>query len=171
MDRIDAMRIFVAAADAGAFVEAARRLRIAAPSVTRAIAALEERLEIPLFERTTRSVRLTDAGRSFLPECRRALEALHHAEAVAAGTRDEARGELSVTAPATFGRMFVKPPPKDASRAVPFVTSGPVGLHTGFNVRIRFMRNLGIVIGPEVAVQFPDVLLNIDIPLGVEAAF
>jgi hypothetical protein len=67
--------------------------------------------------------------------------------------------------------MFVKPPPKDPNRNVPYVTSGPVGLHSGINVRIRFLRNFGIVIGPEISVQLPDVLLNLELPIGVEAAF
>jgi hypothetical protein len=72
---------------------------------------------------------------------------------------------------ATYGRMFVKPPPKDPNREVPFITSGPVGLHTGINVRIRFLRNFGVVIGPEVSVQLPDFLLNLELPIGVEGAF
>ncbi len=103
------MRVFVTVADAGAFTRAARELRTSPPSVTRAIAALEERLGARLFERTTRVVRLTDAGRAFVPECRRILAAVEEAEARVTGAFVEPRGELAVTAPALFGRTHVMP--------------------------------------------------------------
>jgi hypothetical protein len=61
-DRLDALTIFVAVAERQSFAEAARHLRRSPASVTRAVAALEERLQTRLFNRTTRSVALTDAG-------------------------------------------------------------------------------------------------------------
>src|SRR5260370_40945569 len=72
MDRIDELAIFVAVADHGSFVAAARRLRRSPAAVTRAVAALEDRLAPRLLNRTTRAVALTDAGPRYLDQCRRA---------------------------------------------------------------------------------------------------
>src|SRR5690349_11262448 len=99
MDRIDEMRVFVAVADAGGFASAARRLTLSPPAVTRAIAALEARTGARLLHRTTRAVRLTDAGVRFLADCRRILAEIEDAEASAAGSHAEPRGRVAVTAP------------------------------------------------------------------------
>jgi hypothetical protein len=72
---------------------------------------------------------------------------------------------------ATYGQIQAKPPPKDAARAAPYVTSGPVGLHTGVNVRFRVHRNFGFIVSPEIDFQLPAVLFNGDLSAGVEAAF
>jgi hypothetical protein len=72
---------------------------------------------------------------------------------------------------ATYGQIQAKPPPRDPSRAAPYVVSGPVGLHTGINFRWRLHRNFGLIISPELDFQFPDVLFNADLAGGVEAAF
>jgi hypothetical protein len=71
----------------------------------------------------------------------------------------------------TYGQIQAKPPPKDPARPAPYVISGPFGGHTGFNFRWRVHRNFGLIIGPEIDVQFPDLLFNVDIGGGVEAAF
>ena len=70
MDYLDTLRCFVAVADAGGFAVAGRRLGCSATAVTRAIAALETRLGVLLFQRSTRMVRLTEAGERFLQDCR-----------------------------------------------------------------------------------------------------
>jgi DNA-binding transcriptional LysR family regulator len=72
MDRLDELAIFVAVAEQGSFVAAARRLGRSPSAVTRAVAALEDRLAVRLFNRTTRSVATTDAGARYLDLCRRA---------------------------------------------------------------------------------------------------
>ena len=109
MDHLDSLRTFVAVADAGGLARAARQRGCSAPAVTRAIAALEKRLGTPLLLRTTRSLRLTEAGEAFLTDCRRILGELDAAEAAVSGRREEPQGVLSVTAPATFGRRHVAP--------------------------------------------------------------
>ena len=109
MDRLDCLSAFVAVADQGGFATAARHLRVSPPAVTRAVVALEGRLGVMLFHRTTRSVRLTENGASFLPRCRQALSDLRDAEEAAMGARAEPRGTLAVTAPVMFGRMHVAP--------------------------------------------------------------
>jgi DNA-binding transcriptional LysR family regulator len=109
MDRVDAMRVFVAVAEHRGFSAAGRRLRLSPPAITRAIAALERRLGARLLHRTTRIVRLTEAGGRFLADCHRILAELEEAEASAAGSHREPRGLISITAPAMFGRVHVAP--------------------------------------------------------------
>ena len=108
-DRLDALAIFVAVAERQSFVEAARQLSRSPASVTRAVGALEERLQTRLFNRTTRSVALTDAGARYLDRCRRLLATYDELEAVNFGERVEPRGWINVTAPAMFGRLHVLP--------------------------------------------------------------
>lgn len=109
MDRLDGMRVFVAVAEAGGFAPAARALRLSPPAVTRAVAALEDRIGSRLLHRTTRTVRLTEAGVRFLADAKRILAELEEAEATAAGAHAEPRGQLVVTAPLLFGTMHVAP--------------------------------------------------------------
>jgi len=109
MDRLEAIRAFVAVATTGSFAEAARRRVMSPSAVTRSIAALEEQLGLQLFNRTTRSVRLTERGEIYLDRCRRILEDLDEAERQARGEDAEPRGMLTVTAPIVFGRLHVLP--------------------------------------------------------------
>ncbi|WP_437286149.1 LysR family transcriptional regulator [Sorangium sp. So ce406] len=109
MDRLDTLRVFIAVAEEEGFAPAARRLSMSPPAVTRAIAALEERIGARLLHRTTRIVRLTEAGARFLTDCKRILGEIEEAEASAAGSHAELRGQIGVTAPVMFGRMFVAP--------------------------------------------------------------
>lgn len=109
MDRLHQMRIFVAVADEGGFSAAARRLDQSAPAVTRAIAGLEEHLGVKLFDRTTRYVRVTDAGDRFLEDARRILSEVEAAEEAAAGINAKPKGLLTVTAPLMFGKQYVLP--------------------------------------------------------------
>ncbi|HEV3247975.1 MAG TPA: LysR family transcriptional regulator [Beijerinckiaceae bacterium] len=109
MDRLDSLAIFVAVAEEGSFVSAARRLHRSPAAVTRAVAALEDRLATRLLNRTTRAVALTDAGARYLDRCRRALAEFEALELSAASERTEPRGLLTVTAPEIFGRLHVLP--------------------------------------------------------------
>lgn len=109
MDRFETMRVFAAVADEGGFAAAARRLSLSPPMVTRAVAALEERLGTRLLHRTTRRVQLTEAGTRFLADCRRLLGELEEAEASVAGIHGTPRGPLAITAPILFGRRYVSP--------------------------------------------------------------
>jgi DNA-binding transcriptional LysR family regulator len=109
MDRLETMRVFVAVAEERGFAPAARRLALSPPAVTRAIAALERRIGARLLQRTTRVVRFTEAGARYFADCKRILADLETAETAAAANHAEPRGELVVTAPLVFGRMFVAP--------------------------------------------------------------
>jgi DNA-binding transcriptional LysR family regulator len=109
VDRLEAMRVFVAVAEAESFASAARKLALSAPVVTRAVAALEQRIGSRLFRRTTRIVKLTQAGERFLGDAKRILRELEQAERAAADLQLEPRGQLSITAPLMFGRLHVAP--------------------------------------------------------------
>lgn len=109
MDRWQAMRIFSQVVDSGSFAQAAKMLHMSPPSVTRAIAALEQQIGTRLLVRTTRSVKLTAAGEGYVADCRRILAEIAEAEANAAGSFTHPAGLLTVTAPALFGRIHVLP--------------------------------------------------------------
>src|SRR5580704_3269049 len=109
MDRIDAMAAFVAAVDEKSLAGAARRLGRSPAAITRAVALLERRAGTRLLYRTTRVVRLTEAGERYIATCRHVLTELEEAELLAAGERSAPRGMLAVTAPAFFGRLYVRP--------------------------------------------------------------
>jgi DNA-binding transcriptional LysR family regulator len=109
VDRLEAMRVFVTVAEKASFAAAARGLGLSAPAVTRAVAGLEDRIGTPLLRRTTRIVRVTEAGERYLADCRRILSEIEDAEASAAGDHAEPRGMVAVTAPVLFGRLFVAP--------------------------------------------------------------
>ncbi|KQQ23511.1 LysR family transcriptional regulator [Methylobacterium sp. Leaf123] len=109
MDRLQGMRVFVRVAESGGFAGAARALAMSPAAVTRAVAALEVAIGARLFIRTTRSVKLTEAGGRYLEDCRRILAELAEAEAAAAGSTATPSGVLTLTAPVQFGRLYVLP--------------------------------------------------------------
>lgn len=109
MDRFHAMRVFMRIAETGGFAEAARQLHMSPPAVTRAVAALEDAIGARLLTRTTRSVRLTEAGARYVEDCRTILAAIEEAEAAAAGLYATPSGMLTVTASVMFGRIYILP--------------------------------------------------------------
>lgn len=109
MDRLQAMATFVAVVDSGGFASAARKLGLSPLVVTRAVAELEAHLGLHLLTRTTRHVRLTDAGARYAEDCRRILSEIEDAEVAASGTGAAARGTLTLTAPVLFGHLYVTP--------------------------------------------------------------
>jgi len=109
MDRIDAMKVFVAALDEGSLAGAGRKLGKSAAAVSRAIAFLEEHVGAALLHRTTRSIRLSETGKRYATACRRILIDLEEADMVAAGEHSAPRGTLTVTAPVAAGEDLVRP--------------------------------------------------------------
>lgn len=109
MDRLQEIEVFVAIAEAGGLSRAATRLRLSPPAVTRALASLEERLGVLLFNRTTRSLTITEPGQRFLERSRRILSDLDEARADVGGDAAAPRGHLTVTASVTFGRSLLAP--------------------------------------------------------------
>jgi DNA-binding transcriptional LysR family regulator len=109
MDRLSAMAAFLAVVDTGGFASAARRLNVSPSVVTRAVSELETRLGVRLLTRTTRSVRVTETGQGYAEDCRRILADLDAADNAAAGAHAAPHGQITLTAPVNFGRMYVLP--------------------------------------------------------------
>jgi DNA-binding transcriptional LysR family regulator len=154
MDRWQAMRVFVKVAETGGFAEAARRLYMSAPAVTRAIASLEDAIGARLLIRTTRSVKLTEAGQRYLIDCQRILADLADAEAAAAGSYTTPSGTLVVTAPVLFGQMHVLPIVMDYLSQHPAVMA-----QTLFLDRVTNLVEEGIDVAIRIG-RLPDSELN-----------
>lgn len=108
-ERLNGIRAFVQATDAGSFSQAAARLGLSKSAVGKAIARLERRLNVRLFHRTTRSLSLTDEGHTFYASCVRALLELENAEAALAARFSTPAGRLRVSLPTMFGTRWVMP--------------------------------------------------------------
>jgi DNA-binding transcriptional LysR family regulator len=109
MSRFHAMQVFVKVAETSGFAEAARQLNMSPPAVTRAVASLEDQIGARLFTRTTRTVKLTEAGTRYFDDCRRILADVAEAEAAAAGSYATPTGVLTVTASVLFGEDYIAP--------------------------------------------------------------
>jgi DNA-binding transcriptional LysR family regulator len=107
LKNLDDLVVFLRAIDRGSFSAAARELHLAPGTVSKQIARLEQLLDVRLFERSTRKVKLTDEGRAVAVHARQALLHLEQAAEVAAESRRTLTGTLRVTAPAPFGRKYV----------------------------------------------------------------
>lgn len=109
MAKLQAMRVFVKVAETSGFAEAARQLNMSPPAVTRAIASLEDLIGTRLFTRTTRAVKLTEAGVHYFDDCQRILADIEEAEAAAAGSFAKPSGTLTISASVLFGQKFIMP--------------------------------------------------------------
>jgi len=109
MDKLHLMTVYIAVAEEEGFAAGARRLGMSPPAVTRAIATLENNLGVKLLNRTTRYVRCTDAGVRYLTDAKNILHEVQAADESAAGINATPQGQLVVTAPVMFGRMYIMP--------------------------------------------------------------
>ena len=100
---------FLATADAGSFTRAAERLHLSSSAVSKSVARLEERLGVLLFERSTRRLKLSEAGRAYYATCKRVLQELADAEDVLAEHATELAGKVRIGVPASYGRLRVMP--------------------------------------------------------------
>lgn len=109
MDRFGTMEAFVRVVETGSFSEAARQLRIGQPSVSKAIAQLEERLGVKLLARTTRGLSATSEGEAFFRHARRSIEESGEADLAARTAGAGLTGRLRVSAAVTFARLHLIP--------------------------------------------------------------
>ncbi|KQV15786.1 LysR family transcriptional regulator [Rhizobium sp. Root1203] len=109
MDRIDAMRVFIAAIDEGSLAGAARRLKRSPTAVSRALNFLETHVGVELLHRTTRTLKLSEAGQRYAAACRRMLVDLEEADMLAGGERAAPRGMLTISAPPILGEEVLRP--------------------------------------------------------------
>ncbi len=150
MDQLHLMTVYIAVAEEQGFAAAARRLTMSPPAVTRAIAALEDKLAIKLLTRTTRHVRVTEAGARYLDDCRKIVSAVEQANEAAIGINAEPKGHLSITAPVLFGQKFVMPGIVDYLKRYPDTQVDAIFLDRVVNL-LEEGFDLGIRIG-----QLPD---------------
>ncbi|WP_170017764.1 LysR family transcriptional regulator [Starkeya sp. ORNL1] len=98
---------FVSVAQNASFTRAAEQLGTNKSNVGKAVQRLENRLGTRLFQRTTRAVRLTEDGETYLEAARAALEGLSEAEVALSARRDEPNGRVRIDAPIGFGRLLL----------------------------------------------------------------
>lgn len=108
-ERLKGIDVFVCVAELGSFTAAAERLSLTSSAVSKGIARLESRLDIRLFERTTRRLALTDAGTAFYRTCTRVLSDLEESELALHAEFLEPRGRIRIDLPASYGRLHVLP--------------------------------------------------------------
>jgi DNA-binding transcriptional LysR family regulator len=123
LDRIDAMKVFVAVLDEGSLAGAARMLGRSPATVSRALMFLEGHVGVQLLHRTTRSIRLSEAGERYAIACRRMLTDLEEAEILVAGEKSAPRGTLTLTAPVPTGEELLRPILDDFLDAHPLVSA------------------------------------------------
>ena len=109
MLRFDDLQLFVTTADLGNLSAAARRLDISPAVASAALKRLEQQLDVRLFSRSTRSLRLTPEGELFLGHARLALQSLDDGRQQLAGSKIGISGPLQLSAPSDFGRNTLLP--------------------------------------------------------------
>jgi DNA-binding transcriptional LysR family regulator len=109
MDRLEAMSLVLAVAEAGSLSAAARGQNVPLATVSRKVSELEAHLETKLFSRSSRALVPTDAGRSYIAAAKRILTDVAEAEHAASGEYTTPRGGLSVSAPLALGRYYLQP--------------------------------------------------------------
>lgn len=109
MDTLNCIECFVRSAEAGSFAEAARRLGLTPAAVGKNVARLESALQVRLFQRSTRSLSLTEAGVHFLRESVEGLSSLQLAMANLSQLQGQPAGVLKVSMGQSFGRYYVMP--------------------------------------------------------------
>jgi DNA-binding transcriptional LysR family regulator len=107
--QLGTIELFCKAAELGSFTAAAEALGLTQGAVSRSIARLEERLGARLFQRSTRSVRLTDDGELYRSQCQQALDQIAEAERAITGHQAEPAGTLRISAPTTYGNFRLMP--------------------------------------------------------------
>lgn len=105
MDRLDSFKVFAAVAETGSFTAAASKLEMSRPMVSKHIAALEQMLGLSLLSRTTRSVRLTEEGHTFLQRCELILDQFNEAMREAGDSQTAPSGSLRISTSYSFGRL------------------------------------------------------------------
>ena len=109
MDRFQELSAFIAVVEAGGFTAAARRTGESQPSISKAIGSLEKRLGVALFNRSTRSVTLTDQGRRYYDRAKPLLDEMEDADSELTSSTQSVSGFLRIAAAGTFGRLHVLP--------------------------------------------------------------
>jgi DNA-binding transcriptional LysR family regulator len=142
---LNGMGVLSAIVDSGSFAAASEALDMSQSGVSRSVARLEARLGIRLFDRTTRSVKLTDEGRRFYEQIVPLLSGLEEAAASASQGASAVRGRLRVNIDPFFSRLFLGPRlgafvEKYPELQLDLITSNQLGdmVADGFDLAVRF---------------------------------
>lgn len=109
MDLLAAFRTFVRISETGSFSAVAREVGATQPAISRQVAQLEEHLGARLFQRSTRSLALTEDGRDLMPHARHVLEAVEETESAIGRRKASPSGTVRLGCPSVFGRLYVAP--------------------------------------------------------------
>lgn len=109
MNKLKAMSVFVSIVESGSMNAAADKLLMSQSSIVRTLAALEQELKVQLLARTTRKMHLTEEGKDYYQRCRHILQEVVDAETMLSQRQISPAGSLRITAPVTFGRLFLMP--------------------------------------------------------------
>jgi DNA-binding transcriptional LysR family regulator len=109
MDQLRAMKTLVAVIKSGSFSEASRQLGAPVSTLSRIVGEFEQRLGASLLVRTTRNLKLTEAGEAYLIASRSILEQVEAADRAARGEFQETKGNLVVASPIAFGQQLLLP--------------------------------------------------------------
>lgn len=131
LDRITGLQVFARVAATGSLSAAARAMALSQSMATKHLAALEKRLGVSLFHRSTRRLSLTEAGRNYLESAERILAELEAADSAVSADRFAPRGMLRLNAPVSFGTRQIAPRLYEFSRRCP-----QVSVELGLNDRL-----------------------------------
>jgi len=109
MDKFRAIQVFIEVAKLESFSAAARQLHMSTTAVSRYVMELEDWLGVQLFNRTTRHLGLTDAGRAYLDRCTHIIDDVENLERTSRDMKENPQGKINVTAPVFMGRLFLSP--------------------------------------------------------------
>ncbi|RLA25270.1 MAG: LysR family transcriptional regulator [Gammaproteobacteria bacterium] len=145
MDKLTGMKVFVSVARAGSFVGGAREMSISRAMATKHIGQLESYLGARLFNRTTRSLSLTDVGVSYLQRCRTVLAEIEEMEDAVTHLHTEPKGKLKISAPNVIGALYIAPAIAEFLR-----------LHKELSVNLILQSNYGDLVdeGIDIAITF-----------------
>ena len=184
MDYFAALTAFVEAGEGNNFSRAAERLGIKASTVSRYVKDLEQDLGIALFNRSTRTLHLTEGGQTFLLHARRVLDELEHAKAATSALNQQPRGVLKLNLPPAFARHHILPALNDFCVRYPQISvelaldNAQVNLiHAGVDLAIRIgaladstlkARKISdgqyrVVVSPAFAIRHPPALTPTDL--------
>ncbi len=119
--KLGSIELFCLTAQWQSFTAAAQAAGLTAAAVSRSVARMEARLGVRLFQRTTRQVRLTDAGRRYHEQCREALAQLAEAERELSGQQQRPAGPVRISLPTSYGHCRILPLLPAFGRAYPDV--------------------------------------------------
>ncbi len=109
MDRLQAMEVYVRVVETGSFSRAAKEFSITQPTVTKLVAAIEERLKVRLLNRNTRGVSVTESGALYYEKCKVIVRESDEADNIVRLRQTQAQGLLRIGTSVAFGRRVVTP--------------------------------------------------------------